>query len=78
MRLAIGFAIVLIVAIEPVSSQIALLFPYGVAAGDVSPSAAVLWARPGRRVPVAAEASLDRAFGTIAFSANLTPSAVRP
>lgn len=74
-RLAIGIAVVLAASTAPAFSQVTLLFPYGVAAGDVTPTSAVLWSRPARLVPVTAEVSPDRAFGTIAFTATATPSA---
>ncbi len=76
-RSIIGLTLVLTVAATPAFSQIALLFPYGIAAGDVTPTSVVLWSRPGRSYPVIIEVSPDRAFGRLAFTATAVPSADR-
>lgn len=76
-RVALGLALVLIVAAPPALSQVVLLFPYGVAAGDVTSTSAVLWTRSNRFLPVAVEVSPDRGFGAVAFTAAATPSADR-
>ncbi|MGH2405351.1 MAG: alkaline phosphatase D family protein [bacterium] len=74
MRLALGLVLALIVAATPAFSQVALLFPYGVAAGDVTSTSAVLWTRTDRRLPIAVEVSPDRGFGAVAFAAASSPS----
>lgn len=58
----------------PAFSQVALLFPYGVASGDARETSAVLWTRPGRVVPVTVEVSADPRFGTLVFTRTVTPS----
>ncbi len=63
-----AFAVATIGATAPAFSQIALLFPAGVAAGDVTPTSAILWTRLDRALPVTAEVSPDPAFGSIVFS----------
>jgi alkaline phosphatase D len=57
---------------SPAFSQVTLLFPYGVAAGDVTPTTAVLWTRPARPQRVAVEVSPDPRFGPLVFSAKAT------
>lgn len=57
---------------SPAFSQVTLLFPYGVAAGDVTPTRAVLWTRPARPQRVALEVSPGPKFGPLAFTGSAT------
>ncbi|MBI3997798.1 MAG: alkaline phosphatase D family protein [Armatimonadetes bacterium] len=66
-------AVVSAIAAVPGISQVALLFPSGVAAGDVTPTTAVLWTRLGRLLPVAVDVWPDGAAGTPTFTAEVTP-----
>lgn len=59
---------------SPAVSQVALLFPHGIASGDVRDRSAVLWTRPSRATPVTAEISTDPGFGVLAFRRTVTPS----
>ena len=68
-RFALGLVLTLTVAAPPAFSQIALLFPHGIAAGDVTTTSAVLWTRFDRRLPLTVEVSTDRRFAALAFTA---------
>lgn len=67
-RFALGLVLALTVAAPPAFSQIALLFPHGIAAGDVTPTSALLWTRVDRRLPLAVEVSTERGFAALAFT----------
>lgn len=58
----------------PAFSHVSMLFPHGVASGDVRETSAVLWTRPSRIAPVTVEVSADPQFGTIAFERTVRPS----
>lgn len=74
MRLsALGLALALTITVTPAFSQIALLFPFGVAAGDVTSTSAILWTRSDRRLPVTVEVSSDRGFSAVTFTAGASP-----
>jgi len=70
-------AVVLAVLVPPAFSQVDFLFPHGFAAGDVTPTSAVLWTRRPPPLDVAAQVSPDARFSALAFSAEATPSAER-
>lgn len=73
-RLVIGIiAAVVIAGATPASSQVALLFPYGVASGDVRETSAVVWTRPSRMAPVTLEVSTDSQFRSLVFHRTVTP-----
>ncbi len=77
---AITIAIVaaaVVVAQAPLLSQVALLFPHGVASGDVRETSAVLWTRSARSAPVSVEVSADPRFASLVFERTVVPSPER-
>jgi len=76
--LVIGIiAAAVIATVAPAFSQVSLLFPHGVASGDVRETSALLWTRPSRLAPVTVEVSADPQFGSIAFQRTVTPNPER-
>ncbi len=77
-RAALVLIVAALVALPvPAVSQVALVFPYGIASGDVRDSSAVLWTRASKAAPVTLEVSIDPAFGSMAFTRTVVPSADR-
>lgn len=74
-RAALVFIAAALIALPvPATSQVALLFPDGVASGDVRDSSAVLWTRASRAAPITLKVSGDPGFGALAFSRTVVPS----
>lgn len=75
MRRLVGIALLLVAAgaAGPVFSQVALVFPSGVAAGNVTPASAVLWTRLVRPMRVTVEVATGNDFGKVIFNAAVTP-----
>jgi alkaline phosphatase D len=65
-------ALALLVVAAPVATQAPTAFPYGVAAGAVSATTALLWTQLDEVAIVVAEVARDRGFTAIAFSGEAT------
>jgi alkaline phosphatase D len=77
LRTAGVFLIAALFLAAPALSQTAPAFPYGVAAGDVTATTALLWTRPERADPVTVDVSTAGTFVPPLLSRTVTPSPER-